>query len=104
MLNWSFIDIAKAANTVGISTAPSYGSNANDNVALFLNRIAEILLTVAIPLAIIGVIYAAFALITAAGKPDGYVKAKKYLLAVTTGIFVIVFAALLVKLSYNLFQ
>jgi hypothetical protein len=104
MNHWLFFEIAKAADTIDLPDAPTYSGSANANVAAFLNRIATLLLTLAIPLAIIGVIYAAYALITANGKPDGYAKAKKYLLAVATGIFIIVFAAIMVRLSYNLFK
>ena len=107
MISWLF-DIVRAASDISISDAPtlvgSGAPTANNAVAAVLNRIAELMLVIAIPLAIIGVIYAAIALIRAAGKPDGYTNAKKYLLAVTTGIFLIVFAVIIVRLVYNLFQ
>jgi|GEM_PF-6884246 len=105
MIQWHLTEIARAANDISLSKAPALSSgDANANVAAFLNRIASLLLAVAIPLAVIGVIYAAVALIQSAGKPDAYTKAKKILLYVGTGIFLLVFAALLVQWSYNLFQ
>jgi hypothetical protein len=102
---WLFIQIAHADNDLNLPAAPDLsGSNVNQNVALFLNRVAEILLVLAIPLAIMGIIFTASTLIQAAGKPDGYVKAKKMLLYIVTGIFIIVFAAVFIRLSYSLFQ
>jgi len=107
MIQWHLIQIIKAADDVSIGNAPTLsgtGVTANNAIAAFLNRIASLLLAVAIPLAIVGVVYAAIALIQASGKPDGYTKARKNLMYVVTGIFLLVFSALIVRWSYNLFQ
>jgi hypothetical protein len=79
-------------------------TNANVAAGAFLNRIADLLLAIALPLAILAVVFAAYSLIKSQGKPDGYANAKKYLIYVASGIFFIVFARILVTTIYNLIR
>lgn len=101
MRDFFAISVAKAADLTNNSGLNS--DNANVAAAAFLNRIVDLLLVVAIPLALVSVAYAAFSLIKSQGKPDGYANAKKYLLYVVSGIFFIVFAGILVRTVYSLF-
>jgi Na+-driven multidrug efflux pump len=94
--------VAKAAG-LGADTGVLNGSDPNAAAGEFLNQIVDILLVLAIPLAILSVTYAAFSLIRSQGKPEGYANAKKYLIYVVIGIFFIVFAGILVRAVYSLF-
>jgi heme/copper-type cytochrome/quinol oxidase subunit 2 len=96
------IPVAKAAG-IGADTGILNGSDPNAAAGEFLNHIVDILLMLAIPLAIIAVAFAAYSLIRSQGKPEGYANAKKYLIYVVIGIFLIVFAGILVRTVYSLF-
>lgn len=71
---------------------------------VFFNHIAEILLTIALPLAFIAILYAAYKLIQARGNPDGYKSAKSIMIYVLTGLFFIAFASIIVRFLYNLIK
>ncbi len=97
------IAVAKAADGLSVNTDKLNGGDASAAAGEFLNHIVEILLVLAIPLAILSVVYAAFSLIRSQGKPEGYANAKKYITYVVIGIFFIVFAGILVRTVYSLF-
>ena len=73
-------------------------------VQVFFNHLAEILLTVALPLAFIAIVFAAYKLIVAQGNPDAYKNAKNVMMYVLLGIFFVVFAAIIVRFLYNLIK
>lgn len=103
MMDW-FVTTAHAFQ-FGLSDASELqnAENANSAVAAFFNRIAEILLVIAIPLALAGIIFAAIALIRASGNPDGYKQAKKIVLYVLTGFIFIALAVVMVRFMTSLF-
>ncbi|CAN5136511.1 hypothetical protein BH11PAT4_BH11PAT4_1880 [soil metagenome] len=96
------ISVARAAG-LGANTGVLNGTDPNAAAGEFLNHIVSILLILAVPLAVVSVAYAAFSLIRSQGKPDGYANAKKYLIYTVIGIFLIVFAGILVRTVYSLF-
>lgn len=103
LFNWLSIPVAKAADLgLSLTEAKDLNGGGNTAVGVFLNRIAELLLIVAVPLAIIGVLYAAYSLIIARGNPSGYQEAKTKLLTVFGGLFLLAGAALMVRYFYNL--
>lgn len=105
MKAWQFFEVAQAAD-LGLTTAkPLDSGDASANVANFFNRIAEILLVVALPLAAFGLLYfIAAGLIQGGGKPEAWASAKKNFMYIVIGIFIIVFAVVLVRLVTNLFK
>ena len=66
------------------------------------NRVVEILLFLLLPIAVVGIIYTAYQLITSNGKPDVYEKAKKNLIGLLIGIFLIVSSVTLSQWFYTL--
>ena len=103
MREW-FLSTAKEFK-IGLSDASELknADKANSAVAAFFNRIAEILLAIAIPLALAGIIFAAIALIKASGNPDGYKQAKKIILYILSGFIFIALAVVLVRFMTSLF-
>jgi len=66
-------------------------------------RILHILLAVAYPLAFIAILYSSYQLITSAGKPEPYAKAKANLINLFIGIFLIIIAGSIVRFFITLF-
>ncbi|MBU6388972.1 hypothetical protein KGQ71_00475 [Patescibacteria group bacterium] len=62
------------------------------SIADIANRILNVLLVFAYPLAFLALLYSAYLLITSAGKSDAYTKVKKNILYLSIGIFVIAMA------------
>jgi formate/nitrite transporter FocA (FNT family) len=83
----------------GNSTSTGAGSGAHD----IADRALKLLLAFAYPIAFIGIVYTAYQLITSAGKPEPYAAAKKNLTYLVTGIFIITFAAVIVRFFINIF-
>jgi hypothetical protein len=86
-------------NAVGspVSTDPGTG------VQVLLERVVNLMLDVAIPLAFIGIVYTAWQVITSAGKPDAYGAARKNIAYIATGIFILTLGLWGVKLIYTIF-
>ena len=68
------------------------------------NFVLNFLTALALPLAVAGIIYSAYIMIVSSGNPDAYTKAKKNLLYIVGGIFLIVFAATIVSSISGLFN
>lgn len=72
--------------------------NGNASIAGQLaNRIVQTLEAVAYPLAIAGIVYSAYVLITSVGNPDALKTAKKNIMYILTGVFLVVFALSIVN-------
>jgi hypothetical protein len=68
------------------------------------NQLLSLLTGLAYPIAFICLVYTAYLLITAGGKADAWTTAKKNILNLTIGIFLIVFAAIMVRFVTHLFR
>ncbi len=92
------IPVAHAADIVAI---PATGRPAD--VPDLFNKLLDILVRLAYPLAFIALLYTAYILITSAGKPEAYVTAKKNITYLVIGIFLILFAVIFVRFVTRLF-
>lgn len=104
-LNLQLLKVADiSGNPFSISDfSPSpNAANSSEVAQASLNRVLEILLMIALPVAIIAVIYTAYQLITSNGKPDVMEKAKKNLITLVIGIFLVTAAAFLASTFYKL--
>ena len=81
-----------------LSTAPGAG------VQALGDRILQILVDLAYPLAIICIIYTAYILISSSNSPDGYTKAKKNITYLIIGVFLIIFASVFVNIAIGFFK
>ena len=79
-------------------------ANSGHNLSLLANRIVDILLAIAFPLAFAAIVYSSYLLITSAGKPEAVQAARKNLTYLVTGIVVIVFGLFVVRFIITLFQ
>ncbi len=88
-----------AAGFLNLPTG-SLGSAGDPNGILptVANRLANILIAVALPLAVIGILYSAFQLLTKSGDADAFKHAKQNVGYIATGIVVIALAYALVNL------
>jgi hypothetical protein len=71
--------------------------SANARATELANFIANLIIAIAIPVAVIGIISTAYKLITSQGNPDAMKVAKKNLISLFIGFFIIAFAALGVR-------
>lgn len=104
MGNWFLETAAAYTFSLGGAEELQNAETANSAIAALFNRIAEILLVVAIPLALVGIIFAAISLIQAAGNPEGYKQVKKTIMMILTGFVFIALAAVIVRFLVSLFQ
>ena len=100
---WHWIAVARAADP-NLPNIPQSAINdtAGSGVTILLNRIVEALTFLAYPLALAGLLYSAYLLITSFGSPDAYNKAKKNVIFILTGIFLIVGAVALTNLMIRI--
>jgi len=75
----------------------------NSGISQLANRLLNFLLFLVYPVAFAGLVYTAYLLITSAGNPDAWAKAKKNIAYMVIGIFIIVFASIFVSLFRRLF-
>lgn len=68
------------------------------------NRILDLLLAFAYPLAFISLAYCAYMLITSMGNPEAYAKTKKNVTYLVIGLFLVIFAAIIVRFFINIFS
>jgi membrane glycosyltransferase len=96
---------AYAANPINFLDLPQRQINNTPLVGLvdFINRIIEILLSLAYPLAFAAIVYSSFILITSNGNPDAFTKVKKNLTYLVTGLFLIVFSVVAIRFISSLF-
>ncbi len=90
------------AQIISNATALDPAGNANANAAAILNRILDILIAIAWPLGLIGLIFIAFQMVLANGKPDAMVKLKKYMVYLVVGIALIVGSFVLLRTVISL--
>jgi hypothetical protein len=67
-------------------------SKPNEILPSLAERIAEILLRIAYPLAFIGIIYSVYLLVVNSGNPDAFKTTKKNVGFIVTGILLLIFA------------
>lgn len=77
---------------------------ATGDVPGLFNGILDIFIALAYPFAFVAILYTSYILISSSGKPEAYNTAKKNLLMVFTGIFLIVFAVVFVRFITRLFS
>ena len=68
------------------------------------NHVANLLTALVIPIAVAGIIYSAYILITSQGNPDAYKKVKQNITYLLTGIAVILFASYLFNFVASFFR
>jgi len=68
------------------------------------NRALDLLTFAAYPLGFLCLLFCAWLLLTSAGKPEAWTTAKTNLLNLVLGIFLIVFAAIIVRFITHLFR
>ena len=95
LIPW-LVEKAYASDLITLPSG-SLSTNPGEGVIAIVNRIIDLLLAVAYPLAFAAIIYSAYLLITSAGNPEAYVKTKKNVMYLITGMFLIVFAIIGVK-------
>ena len=98
------IDQVFAASNAALVELPSQKINtaAGGGIIDLVNRIIDLMISLAYPLAFFAILFIAYTLITSAGNPDAYVKSKKYIGYLVVGIFLIVFAVLGVRFVVGL--
>ena len=96
---------ALAANPINFLNLPERAVDTRAGFGLvdFVNRIIEILLSLAYPLAFASIVYSAYVLITSNGNPDAFTKLKKNLTYLITGLFLIVFSVFGIRFLAGLF-
>ena len=100
---WHWIAVAHAADpTLPNIPQSAIDETAGTGVTILLNRIVDTLTFFAYPLALAGLLYSAYLLITSFGNPDAYAKAKKNVIFLLTGIFLIVGAVALTNLMIRI--
>jgi len=68
------------------------------------NHIAEILISLAIPLAVVGVFWTAYTLLSSQGDPAAFAKAKKNATNIIIGALLILFAVVIFNYVYSFFR
>jgi hypothetical protein len=88
------VSTALAANPINFLNLPErqIDTQAGFGLVDFVNRIIEILLSLAYPLAFASIVYSAYVLISSNGNPDAFTKVKKNILYMVTGLFLIIFS------------
>lgn len=84
------------------TTDPTKTSYTGDLFTSVANIILRMLEYLAYPLAIIGILYTGFILVSSVGKPEAVTTAKKNFTYIATGIFLIAFAGTLFQLVLKL--
>ncbi len=77
------------------------GATTPQNLA---NHIANILTALVIPIAVVGIIYSAYILISSQGNPDAYKVVKKNMSYLIGGIAIILFATYIFNFVVGFFQ
>jgi len=90
------------ADTASQSLNGSIQTGTVTSAADLANRLQSVLTLLAWPLAFAAVLYTAYILLTAGGTPDGWTKAKKNLVNVLIGFFLIFAANIFVSLLHSL--
>lgn len=85
------------------SATGSLNTDAGTGIQALANRILQIIIVFAYPLAFIAIVYSAYQLITSMGKPDAYASAKKNITYVFIGIFLVIFAGIIVRFFISVF-
>jgi hypothetical protein len=98
---WQLCSLVPMAHALSLTTIDQ--SDPNKFVASLAARSLEYLTIVAAPLAIGGIFFMAYKLVTSAGNPEAFNSAKKNILSIITGIFLVVFAVIIVKLVASFF-
>jgi hypothetical protein len=93
---------APAADQLGAVPQGAITSDAKNGVTELASRLLNDLLFLAYPLSFAAVVYSAYLLISSAGNPDAWTKAKKNITNLVIGIFFIVFASILVAMFRKL--
>jgi hypothetical protein len=75
--------------------------DASTAVGGFFNRIAELMLIVAVPLAFIAILWAGYSLITGKGKPEAYKLTQSIIIQLATGFILLLGATLIVQWVYS---
>jgi hypothetical protein len=75
-----------------------------DSLPKLANHLLNIMLFFAYPLAFIAVVYTAYMLVNSGNKPEGYATAKKNIMYLATGIFLIIFSSILVPHALSLLR
>lgn len=100
-----FVPVAHAAAS-DLFQIPAPGGQKlapNDVLPYVLNLVLSQLVSFAYPLGFICLLYCAYILITSAGKPEAYTKAKQNVTYLAIGIFLIVFAVVFLRFVTGLF-
>lgn len=105
LLSW-LADKAWAANPevkVPTTSLPSSGANANEIANHLADYILSVLTYLAYPLGFAAIVYSAYILVSSSGSPDAYAKAKKNVTYLVIGVFLIVFAIIIVNFIIGFF-
>ena len=86
---------ALAAGIFNFNVGEINSSTTNSLPDAFVSRALQIMGDIAIPLAIVAIIYSSYTLITGAGSPDAMEKAKKNISYLVGGLALILFARIL---------
>lgn len=96
--------LAVASGFFNLPTGTFDNSKPNGILPEIANRVATFLQIMAWPLAFVGLIYSAYILISSAGNPDAWTKAKKNVGYIATGIFLLVFTVIIFNFFSGLFS
>lgn len=92
-----FTEKAYAANELLNLPTGRLTEGAGTGAAAVANRIVDVLTFLIYPLAFASLVYSAYLLLSSAGNPDAWGKAKKNVTYIVTGVFLAVFAAIFVS-------
>jgi hypothetical protein len=104
--SWLF-EKAYAADPIGSVPSGLITKGGGENgftVETLANNILDLLIWAAYPLAFLAFVYTSYLLIISMGKPEAYATAKKHILWVITGIFLIIFANIILGFIMGLFN
>lgn len=73
-------------------------NSADEILPALLNRIGDLIQHLAYPVALIGLVYTAYILITSIGNPEAITKAKKNITYIATGILIIYFSQYIIMI------
>lgn len=86
-----------------ILSGQQLNTDAGTGVQDLLNRIVNLMLALAFPLAFIGIVFSAWKLISSAGNAAALATAKKNIIYITIGIAVLTLGLVVIKVIYNVF-
>lgn len=91
-----------AAGLIDFTLFKNVGNDGNPAINILAHNLLSLLIVIATPIALAALLYTGYILITSAGKPEAYKKAKQNLGFVVVGIFLIVFATTIVRFVVSL--